>query len=201
MKFKNHDFLLISNIIVTGILQFIYFNVVGLISIIISLAYYGHILLTKKRKKYFLIIFIAAIITGMVYYFLNPIYKNRSITMASFIPVLLIIVQLVHATTMPNVKRNSFSGVRTPLALKHDNVWVAVNNIGAIVSYMTLFPLYTLIIYQKNSSKLTLSLLIFIGSSLITLGIALLIEKKFRKEFDKKEKRELQNQMKKESGG
>jgi uncharacterized membrane protein len=43
--------------------------------------------------------------------------------------------------------------------------------------------------------------LIFIGSSLITLGIALLIEKKFRKEFDKKEKRELQNQMKKESGG
>lgn len=201
MKLKNYDYLLFSNIIITGLLQINHFNIIGLISVGLSILYFCILLFTKYRSKSLLVIFVFSLITGVVYYFLNPIFENQNISLASIVPAIFLLLELIHAITMPIVKRNWFSGVRTSLALKNDEVWIKVNNVGSIVSYTTLFPLFVLIFYLKDSAKLVLSILVIVLFAFSTILIALYIEKKYIKEMNRQEMLALQLQRKKETGG
>lgn len=121
--------------------------------------------------------------------------------MKSIFPAIFLLLEIFHAITMPIMKRNSFSGVRTPLALENDEVWKKVNNVGSIICYITLFPFYIMIFYLNDYSKTGLSIVTIILFSFITLGIALNIEKKYKNEMNRQEKIALQNQKRKETGG
>ena len=201
MKLKNHDYILISNILITGVIQISYFNVVGIISIILSSLYLCILVFSKYRLRILLILFVVSIITGMVYYLLNPLYKSSNISMASILPALFLLFGIIHAITMPNIKRNSFFGVKTPMALRNDEVWNKVNNIGSIIYYITLFPLYIMVFYFNDSTKAVLSILIVVIFAFITVGIALNIEEKFKKTILHQEMIDLQVQRRKETGG
>lgn len=201
MKLKNHDYILLSNIIITGIMQISYFNVVGLISVLLSVLYICILLFSIYRTKYLLTIFVISIITGMVYYFLNPLYEKSNISTVSIFPAIFLIIGFIHAITMPIVKRNFFSGVKTSLALTNDEVWKKVNNVGSIIYYITLFPLFIMIFYFDNEVKAILSILIVVLFAFLTVGIALRIEKKYKDEMNRKEMIDLQNKRKKETGG
>lgn len=201
MKLKNYDYVLLSNVLITGILQFNYFNVVGLISIILSTLYLCILLFSKYRSKILTILFFVSIITGIVYYLLNPLFENSNISMVSILPAMFLLFGIIHAITMPSIKRNFFSGVRTSLALKNDDVWKKVNYIGSIIYYITLFPLYIMVLYFDDSSKAILSILMVVIFAFLTLGIALYIEKKYKVMIRQQEMNDLQEQRRKETGG
>lgn len=201
MKLKNYDYILFSNIVITSILQLFYFNVIGLISVVLSALYLIITLFSNNRSKLLVLVFVLSIIFGMMYYVLNPLYQKSNISMASLLPIFFLTFEIFHAITMPIIKRNSISGVKTPLALKNDEVWKEVNNVGSIICYITLFPLYIVIIYFNDNSKLALSILIIILFAIITLAIAFRIEKKYKEKIQLQENIELQIQRKKETGG
>jgi len=201
MKLKNHDYLLTSNIIMTGILQIYYFNILGLISVILSITYLCILFFISFRSRILIILYVLSTVTGVVYYLINPIFLNRDISWASIYPAILLLIQIFHAITMPIIKRNSFFGVKTPLALKNDEIWKKVNNAGSIICYITLFPLYIMIFYLDAFSKISLTIFAILMYAFISLGVALNIEKKYKKEMERQEMIDLQNQRKKESGG
>lgn len=201
MKLKNHDYILTSNIIITGILQIIYFNILGLISVILSIVYLCILLFTSFRSRILFILYVLSIVNGMVYYLINPIFSNSNTSMKSIFPAIFLLLEIFHAITMPIMKKNSFSGVKTPLALEYDEVWKKVNNVGSIICYITLFPFYIMIFYLNDYSKTGLSIVTIILFAFITLGIALNIEKKYKNEMNRQEKIALQNQKKNETGG
>lgn len=200
MKLKNHDYILFSNIVITGILQISYFNLIGLISVILSILYLLILLFLKLNLKTLNILFVFSIITGMIYYLLNPLYESNNINMTSVLPAIFLILGIIFGIKMPIIKRNNFFGVKTPLALKNDEVWKKVNNVGSILFYMMLFPLYILIFYFDNSAKEILSIITLLFFSFLTLGIALYIESKYKCEMNRQEKIDIEKQTKKENG-
>lgn len=201
MKLKNRDYILLSNIIITGIMQISYFNVIGLISVILSILYLCILLFSRYKSKGLLFLFIVSITSGIIYYFLNPLFENSNISWASLFPIALLLLGIINAIKMPIIKRNSFFGVKTPLGLKNDEVWKKDNNVGSIVQYISLFPLYIIIIYFDNFSKLILVNLTILFFTFLTLGIVFYIEKKYHDEMNRQEKISLENQRKKETGG
>lgn len=201
MNIKNHDYILLSNVIITGIMQIYYFNVIGLISVIISISYLCILLFSEYKSKIILILFVISIITGVVYYFLNPLYDKSNISIISVFPTMFLLIGIFHAITMPNIKRNCFFGVKTSLALKNDEVWKKVNNVGSIINYTMLFPLFIIIFYLNDDVKLNLSILTILSFAFLSLGIALFIEKRYKDKMNRQEMFDLQNQRKKETGG
>lgn len=200
IKLKNHDYALFSNIIITGILQISFFNVVGLISVILSLAYLCLLLFSNYKSKILLVLFALAITSGLAYYFLKPLYDKSNLTSSSIVPGVFLLFLFINALSLPKIKRNAFYGVRTSLALNNDEVWKKVNNAGSIIAYIMLMPLYTLILYIKDE-KIMISIFCILFYASLTIAVALFIERKYQKEFERREMLELQKQKKKETGG
>lgn len=199
-KLENYDYVLFSNIILTTFLQFRFFNLIGIISVVLSIVYLCFVFFLRDKKVY-LAFYILAIITGMIYYLIDTLFKNVNFSNTSIVTIVFFIVVLIHAIIMPIMKRNSFFGIRIRLSLQNDCVWKIVNNMGSIIYYLMLFPLFGLVLYFDDDTKLFLSILTIVVFNVVVLLIALKIEKNYLIKKRKKEMHDLQQQRKIETGG
>lgn len=72
---------------------------------------------------------------------------------------------------------------------------------GSIIYYLMLFPLFGLVLYFDDDTKLFLSILTIVVFNVVVLLIALKIEKNYLIKKRKKEMHDLQQQRKIETGG
>lgn len=92
-KLENYDYVLFSNIILTTILQFRFFNLIGIISVVLSIVYLCFVFFLRDKKVY-LAFYILAIITGMIYYLIDPLFKNVNFQIQALLQLYFLLLSL-----------------------------------------------------------------------------------------------------------
>lgn len=175
-KLKHFDYLLISNVIITGILQFNYFSIIGMISVVLSLVYLVFILAKGDDNIVTTIWFLVAAALGFTYYVLNPLFEKNNFNYESIAPLAMLALVIIFIFLLSKTDNTTILGFHSKKALKDQNRWNTINNFALIVSFFFILPLFALVFYLDKTGKLAFSFLVLgliiflVGGSVLFVG-------------------------------
>lgn len=118
----------------------------------------------------------------------------------TIVTIVFLVLFIVMAITFPFIKQNSLYGIRTRNTFESKEVWRKVHNTIAILIIPFAIALFA-ILFIKDTIVETILLVIIVFFSFVMFGIVdHIFGRKYFREKEKKEKRELEMRKKIESG-
>jgi len=156
-----------------------------------------------KQRYFYLVLagaYIVFISCFVIFWFNTGITAYISIDSYSITAIVYLVLTIIFTSTFPNIEPNAFYGIRTAITQDYPEVWEKAHKGTSVIISWTIIPQFLLIFYLSGWFKFAMCNVLIITPLIIGAFFAEIIGYPIVKAKKERDKKDLQDQIKREQG-